>query len=112
MLKHKHKPPEAFVFCSAIQAFHSIGRLMTAFAPCGIFCANSAFPPCAMAIHHMQAKDVRSIFAGLGGIHSRQHSRWVAAAVIGHCQAKAATRRFGAHGDAHPAGIVADAVVQ
>ena len=63
-------------------------------------------------LHHMQAKDVRSIFADLGGIHSRQHGRWVAAAVIGHCQAKAAPRRFGAHGDAHPAGIVADAVVQ
>ena len=46
----QHKLPEAFVFCSAIQAFHSIGRLMTVFAPCGIFCANSAFPPCAMAI--------------------------------------------------------------
>lgn len=63
-------------------------------------------------LHHMQAEDVRSIFAGLGGIHSRQHSRWVAAAVIGHCQVKAVSRRFGAHGNAHRGWIVADAVVQ
>ena len=63
-------------------------------------------------LHHMQTKDVWGIFTGRRVVHSRQHSRWVAAAVIGHRQVKAVSRRFGAHGNAHRGWIVADAVVQ
>ncbi len=62
------------------------------------------FPPCAMASAFMQQGS--GISQNSGGHSQPPHSRWVAAAVIGHRQAQP-PRRFGAHGDASPAGIVA-----